>query len=197
MIRVVAGCALVLGAGVAHAERIVEPKLVRECSIGKSWAAVATCLGKLGPTRILHTTKSARVVALEKHGLALFVERKGTWNLEGLAELGGTDHDLLGVTPLTIGTRSGYRVDIGRVFQHRLELQDAQWRIQSSLYCSGNTWICTEVITACDILVRGTTRWTFRGTVTLDKRVAVIAGDRSHAGTHCSVPERITLRWYD
>lgn len=204
MIRI----ALVLAAlaASARAERLAEPEIVSRCPAGKSWSAVEACLAKIGTPRIIQTLGAAKVVGVRvegakppyrEHGLILYVERKGTWRLEGMFHPYGNDFELLKLEAISINKRPGHRMDLGKVIAIEVESKPATLRMQQSLFCTGQDWLCTEVTTACEVLVRGKTRWTFRGTLTFDKRWVVVTGDRSKAGPLCTVPERVPVNWYD
>jgi len=197
--------AFVLGClvSIAHAERLEEPPVVA-CSTGKSWSAVETCLRKLGTPRIIKTLGTAKVVGVRsdstkpprEHGLILYVERKGTWNLEGFFPAFRDDFELLGFQQVTIGKRRGHRLDIGKVGDIEADSQPAMMRTQHALFCSGQGWFCREIMTACEVLVRGKTRWSFRGTLEYDKEWVTVTGDRRNAGTLCNAPERIPISWH-
>jgi hypothetical protein len=65
------------------------------------------------------------------------------------------------------------------------QLVPVQLRRRTTTVCldSGN---CTSMITSCDALVDGKTRWSFRGTLTFDHGVFHITGDRTFAGQICA-----------
>ena len=197
---------IVLLAGSAHAERLADPEIVHRCPSGTSWHAVETCLGKIGTVRIVQTLDAAKVVGVRvegakrpyvEHGLILYVQRKGIWTLEGMFLPYGSDFELLKLQAVAIGRRPGHRLDIGKVIEIEVESRPATLRMQQSLFCTGQNWLCTEVTTSCEVLVRGKTRWAFRGTLTVDRRWVVVTGDRRKAGPLCAVPERVAVNWMD
>ena len=69
-------------------------------------------------------------------------------------------------------------------------------RTQHVLFCSGQGWFCREIISACEVLVRGRTRWSFRGTVKHDRQWVTVTGDGRNAGTLCDVPARVPISWH-
>ena len=203
MIRAALLLGCVVSVGAAHAERLDEPEVVNHCSSGKSWSAVETCLRKLGTPRVIRTLGTAKVVGVRsdtkpprEHGLILYVERSGTWNLEGFFPSFHDDFELLGLQPVTIGKRRGYRLDVGKAGDVDVDSQPATIRSQHALFCSGQGWFCREIMTACEVLVRGKTRWSFRGTLEYDKEWVTVTGDRRNAGTLCNAPERIPISWH-
>jgi hypothetical protein len=187
---------------------IMEPAIVRQCRSAPSWEAVEKCLKKLGKPSVLRTLPGARVVRLDQKrgeedfdaGVSLYVERGKEWKLAGLYEARGQDYELLGAEPLSVGKHTGYRLEIGEMIRTGVAPDGiitvpALFAMRRVMLCGGDSWRCTEVTAACDVLVRGATLWSFHGAITIADNKVNISGDRRYTGQFCSVPESEFLGW--
>ena len=181
---------------------------MRNCPHAPTWEGVEKCLRKQGTPTVIKTLPSARLVHLEQHqdqttydgGVYLYIQRGNQWTLGGMYENRGSDYEVLGLEPVTAGKHVGYRIDIGQ--QLRTSVQPdgvtnvpALISVRGVLLCGGDTWSCTEVTTACDVLVRGAALWSFRGKLTVGNNEVRVAGDRSHLGPWCNAVEQQLLGW--
>ncbi|MGE5184870.1 MAG: hypothetical protein ACM31C_22515 [Acidobacteriota bacterium] len=208
MRRLVA-CALVLVPSLAAAHRPPPPprapRLARVCPAAASYAALETCLKRLGDVTIARELPHARLLHVVSRddndlGLALYVENAPGWHVAGVYEPRGVGYEALSLAPVTISQHAGFRIDIG-VAQHTWASLDSTRAVpvivvaRHALLCSGEQWRCAELVVACDVLVRGAALWTFRGSLAFGDHEALVTGDRSHGGGSCSVPERVFLAW--
>jgi hypothetical protein len=208
---VVVACALVLVSATAVARAkivIMEPAIVRQCPHAPTWDGIEKCLKKLGKPTVLRSLPGARVVRLDQKsgdadfdiGVSLYVDQGKQWKLAGLYEAHGTEYELLAAEPLTVGKHTGYRLEVGEMLRTAVSLDGvtstpALFTMRRVMFCGGDAWRCPEVITACDVLVRGAALWAFRGAITIADNKVTVKGDRSITGSFCSVPEQTFLGW--
>ena len=125
----------VVSASTASARRLVisDPPMVRKCPRAKTWPLVMSCLAKHSTPKLTREVKGAKLVTLWQkssdgklidHGVLLYVERNGGWQIGGRFETYGGEYAVLGFAPLTIGKRTGYRLDIGQVTQTTVMVPD-------------------------------------------------------------------------
>ena len=210
MVRWVALLALVVSATANARAKIVimDPPIVRACPRAASWEGVDKCLRKHGTPTILRTIPNARLVQLQQKsgetsydgGVYLYIQRGNEWKLAGLYSNRGGEYELLGFETLKVGAHVGYRVDVGQVFRTVVQPDGftnlpAVFITHEAMLCGGDTWRCTEVVTACDVLVRGGALWSFRGNVQIADNQIKITGDRTHVGPFCAVSETEFLGW--
>jgi hypothetical protein len=209
-VRAIAVMLAIAAAAPAHADMDAErpPPQVRACRHAPSFATIEQCLRARGRVTVLRELPHARVVRIEEKfergddtdvGMSLYVERAGSWRLGGIFESQGP-YELLAADTVRSGTHEGYRLDVGDIRTTSLSLDDvtstpAAVRAHRVVLCSGDDWHCIEMMTACDVLVRGRTYFTFRGAVEVGNNVVRVAGDRRAAGTLCSVPASVLLGW--
>lgn len=192
----------------AHALVIEEPGIYYACPNGKRWDAVAACLGKHGRPAIVKEAPGAKLVRLDQSengvwvdgGVYLYVEYKQQWKIAGSFFGRGSSYELQKLEPMTSGKASGYRFDIAlatplSVMVDGLTVQRGIRRAYQTMFCHGQNQYCAQAIRSCEVLVHGGAYWTFRGAMTIDGNQVTIAGDRSHAGSHCTQPERVFLGW--
>jgi hypothetical protein len=199
---------LALG-GTAEARRLVilEPPMVRKCPKLKTWPLVEACLRKHGTVKVKKTLGKARLVALatqhqgrmRETALYLYVERNGFWHIAGNFE-SWMEYSVLAFEYQKIGKHTGYRIDIGQAMPTNIMIDDtthtsATIRTHKSLYCSGANYDCTEALRTCEVFVRGTTWYVFRGTFEHTVQGVTINGDRSRAGPNCTPPPKVYLGW--
>ncbi len=201
--------AVVSTAAVARARIVImEPAIVRQCARAPSWDAVEKCLSKLGKPTVVRTLPGAKIVRLDQTrgdvepfdtGLSLYVPRGKEWHLAGLYEARG-DYELLAAAPLTVAKHTGFRLDIGELLRTGVSPDGVQtvpavFAMHRVMLCGGDSWRCSEVISACDVLVRGAALWSFHGTLSIADNQIHVTGDRRNGGSFCSVPETQFLGW--
>lgn len=202
---------LALVASTADARRLVisDPPMVRKCPKGKTWTAVMSCLANHSTPKVTRTIRGAKLVTLfEKsgngqqidRGVLLYVERNGGWQIGGRFETYGGEYAVLGLAPVTIGKRTGYRLDIGLVSPLTLIVDNvsplpAQMRTRRAMFCSGDSYACPEAVTTCEVTVDGQAWYAFHGTLSLEPNAAVVEGDRTRGGPHCQPTQRVYLGW--
>ncbi len=191
----------------ADARRIVisEPPMVRRCPKFRVWNQVMTCLNQHYSAKLTKELKGAKLVTLftkntpaVDSGVLLYVERNGQWQLGGRFETYGGEYTVLSLAPVTIGRRSGYRLDIGQVTP--VSVVDvapvmATHRIHRAMFCSGDSYACPEATVACDVLVDGNAWQVFRGTLSFEENIVHVAGDRERAGSYCNANPKVYLGW--
>lgn len=189
----------------AHAVKIVVKPVISRCRERPSWPAVEKCLTDVGikPIAVVRELRGAKLVQSsrgERPGIYLYVERGGKWNLAGMYESGQSELQVLSAGPFTIAKHTGYRIDVGVVARDDIvpdgvTLVPAVVRKELSLFCNGESYYCTDVMTSCDTIVRGQAMWTFHGKLSITERTVRVAGDRRLAGTLCEVAEENPLDW--
>jgi hypothetical protein len=203
--------AILMTASAADARRLVisEPPMVRKCPKAKTWNLVMSCLAKHSTPKLTKEVKGAKLVTLMQksgttmidNGVLLYVERNGNWQLGGRFETYGGEYSVLGLSPITVGARSGYRLDLGQASPFTLMVDNvspvaALLRIRRSMFCNGDSYACPEVTTSCEVTVNGMAWHTFRGTIAIQEGgIVVVDGDRERAGPHCSTTQKIYLGW--
>lgn len=193
----------------AHALVILEdPPVVAACGRGKTWADVNACLARQGAVYTEGTLPKAKLVRLVQtedkrridQGIYLYLQRPdGSWSVGGM--FAGGSYTVLAFAPLTLENHPGYRISVGQIMPASAHFGDPGIRVmlqvQRTLFCSGLTYSCSEVVTHCDALYRGKAMWTFRGSLDFAREPNVVhnAGDRSRGGPICAPPERVVLGW--
>lgn len=186
---------------------IDEPPIVEACGRGKTWADVNTCLTRQGAVtieRVLPKVKLVRIVQTEDKrpydmGIYLYLQRAdGSWSIGGM--FAGASYSVLELAPLTIDNHAGYRLVVGVLARTRISLDGFTQlpvilQTQRTLFCSGDRYGCAEATTHCDVLYRGKTLWTFRGTLAIESGQVSDVGDRSRGGRVCVPAERVFLGW--
>jgi hypothetical protein len=193
----------------ADARRLVisEPPMVRRCPKFRAWNQVMTCLNQHYTAKLTKEVKGAKLVTLftkntpaVDSGVLLYIERGGNWQLGGRYETYGGEYSVLGLAPVTIGKRSGYRLDLGQVTPVSLMVDAtasvmATQRLHRAMFCTGDSYHCPEATVACDVLVEGNAWHVFRGTLSYEENIVNVAGDRDHAGPYCNVSPKTYLGW--
>ncbi len=204
--------AIVVSASTASARRLVisDPPMVRKCPRAKTWPLVMQCLAKHATPKVSREVKGAKLVTLMQkssggklidHGVLLYVERNGQWQIGGRFETYGGEYAVLGFAPLTIGKRTGYRLDIGQVTQTTVMIDaispvQATQRLHRVMFCSGDSYACPEAQTSCDVSVNGNAWFVFRGNLAFeDNNIATVTGDRERAGGYCGGNPKVYLGW--
>ncbi|MBA2545032.1 MAG: hypothetical protein H0V17_35645 [Deltaproteobacteria bacterium] len=203
--------AIVFAASAVDARLVIsEPPMVRKCPKAKTWGLVMSCLAKHSTPKVTRELKGAKLVTLFQKagsnatvdtGVLLYIERDGHWQIGGRFENYGGEYTVLGLSALTVGKRTGYRLDLGQASPFTLMVDNispipALLRVRRSLLCSGETYACREVTTACEVTVNGLAWYVFRGTLTIQEdSIAVVDGDRDRAGAHCAASQKVYLGW--
>jgi hypothetical protein len=191
---------------------IMEPPLVRACPRVKSWQDLTGCLTKHGwGARVERTIGKAKLLRLDVQNgstridnmLALYIEDAKGVHLGGMYAIAADDASMrsfvLAAEELTVKAHTGIRIDLGEERPSSVSIDDITARsavqlVRHSLYCSGLSWECADITTACDVLVDGKTYWTFRGNVTIKDNMILVAGNRDLAGSCTSNPSQF-LGW--
>ena len=112
----------------------------------------------------------------------------------------GTSYSVLELAPLTLDNHTGYRLSVGQLVRTRVSLDGVSQlpvilQTQRTLFCAGDRYGCADTTTHCDVIYRGKTMWTFRGTLAFEKGQVREVGDRSRGGRMCVPAERVFLGW--
>lgn len=198
MKRVLVAIACVVAPSVANSERVdarvvMTPTIPRVCRSANSWDKITTCLERFGKAKVERELPSVKLVSITTEenvrvpGLYLYKQQGKNWVIAGMYELTGT-FEVKDLTQPTIAKHTGFRFDVG-IVQPTSESDVAPagvMRARVSVFCSGASYFCTEVMTSCEWLVEGRARETFRGTLTIKGGSAVVSGDNSRASQVCS-----------
>jgi hypothetical protein len=159
--------------------------------------------------QLLQQAGSARLIRVDEPngeggrvemGYAMYVETDGRWRLGGLFETGVPGWQFLAFESVTLRKVSGFRFDLGFIGPTSVLFDGEDSRpgrimMKRSVYCHGDSWGCTEVNVMCDVLVAGSTYFSYRGTVSVDDQARLHnAGARDVAGT-CEPPREQFLGW--
>ncbi len=208
MRRIWIAIAIVLGAlgsaGTASAKLVImDPPMARQCPKAKSWPLVMACLKKHGKVELLRDLKTGRVVKLTQTPddvtILIYVPRKREWRLGGLHRMYGRS-TILDMKTIKVGKRGGFRLDIGHeqpttVMVGNISPAMALIRNRIAVFCSGDSYSCTETKTSCEVTVEGRTWFLFHGDVEIGDNVVHVKGDRSRAGPNCATGEKFYLGW--
>lgn len=199
---------IVLLSTIAHARRLVimEPTIAMRCPRAPTWEAMDKCVRNFGRPTTLKDQPDLKILAVASPstpsyglGIFLFLRKDKAWILGGMQE--GDRLDLLSAAPITLNRHAGYRLEIGQTLRTSVMQDDGTAtpgivRYLRTLYCSGDNYNCTQVISLCEVFVGGKVTQLFRGTISVkDQNLLEVDGDRSRAGTSCRVGERAYLGW--
>lgn len=182
--------------------------MVRQCPHASSWQAVDACLRKHGTPTVMKSLPTARLVHLEQvegstkydGGVFLYMQIGKQWKLAGMYENRGGDYEVMNLEPIIVGKHAGFRLDVGQSYRSALQPDGvtsvpAMITTHLAMFCGGDSWRCTEVITSCDVIVHGGALYSFRGKLDIADNMVHIRGDRSHVGPFCASPEQEPLGW--
>jgi len=183
--------------------------MVRKCPRAKTWNLVMSCLAQHATPKLSREVKGAKLVTLwskggtgpmTDNGVLLYIERNGQWQIGGRFETYGGEYAVLGLSTVTIGKRTGYRLDIGQatpvtVMVDAISPVQGTQRMRRSMFCSGDSYACPEAITSCDVSVNGNAWYVFRGTLGFEDNAVNVIGDRGRAGQQCNVGQKVYLGW--
>jgi hypothetical protein len=182
------------------------PTIQSSCQRRASWELVTKCVRMFGVVKSIRSSDKLHLLEVSdpeggELGYFLYVAVGTDWNLRGV-HLGA--EELLSFEPFTLDKHTGYRMEFGNSFATAVALEDsstvpALMSTRVAAYCGGESYRCTEVTTACDILVEGKAYWTFRGTVEFPElnrlvREIAVVGDRTKAG-QCAPAAHMVLDW--
>lgn len=187
---------LVVLAANADARRVVHIPTLRElCPGNDSWDDVAQCIRRQAPFTLERDEAGIKVVNLGALGQlsGIYVYRfDKKWTLRGDLRL-YQPRDLLRVERVAFGRHTGYRLDIGIATEMPMSFDEetavpAVLRQQLTLLCFDGA-DCLEIITSCDLLLRGRAYSSFRGALQYADGQLRVVGDRRNAGTMCAQAE--------
>jgi hypothetical protein len=179
---------------------IRRPSVAQSCPGASTWDATQKCIQRFGKTKILRSQGGVRLVQLQARedgfdtsGVYLYVQSNKRWRV------GGAYFDLkpvlVGFSTPTFDHRRSFRIDFEYaanegVMVDEVSARNALVRRKTSLFCSGESAGCTEILTACDAFVAGKLHATFRGTLKYEGGgVLRVTGDRSRSGDVCQQAE--------
>lgn len=184
----------------ADARRVVHIPTLRElCPGGSDWVKVSGCIKRQGDFKLVRDEKAVKLVQLSRAarlgGLYVFMHDGKSWQLRGELRV-DQDADLLRFERVAFGKHAGYRVDVGIAMNTSLSrdgetVVPAVLRQQFALLCFEDRASCLEVMTSCDLLVRGRAYNAFRGKLAYANKQLSVVGDRRRAGEYCEQPELV------
>lgn len=194
--------ALLLAASVAHAmpidedfveERAPHHKRAFVCPANTSWEKLKRCLEQHDKLIVLHEYPDAKLVRL--HGgitttptLFLYMRVDNQWlRVSFYGEL-GPNSELLAIKPFV---DHSIRLDMGYAYPSSVMLDDitptpALLRHKITSLCTSRG-VCTSVVTACELDVRGKAYWSYRGKPVWDGSLLRVAADATNAGAQCEL----------
>jgi len=179
---------------------IRRPSVAQSCPGTPTWDATEKCIQRFGKTKILRSSGGMRLVQLnareddfDTSGVYLYVQSNKRWHV------GGAYFDLkpvvVGLSTPTFDRRRSFRIDFEYaanegVMVDEVSARNAFVRRKTSLFCSGQSVGCTQILTACDVFVAGKLHATFRGTLKYESGgVMRVTGDRTRSGDVCQQAE--------
>ena len=200
MKRIVVLALLLATAGTASArrKRVVHiPTIGELCPGGAEWDKVTACIKRQSPFKLLRDESGVKLVQIAENsrfsGLYIYTHDK-QWKLQGEIRLHQA-HDLLAFERVTMGKRSGFRVDVGTSTPSAITIDGettlpAVFRYKLTSLCFLNSY-CMQMTTSCDVLLRGKAYYAFRGKVVYERGQIKVVGDRSNAGQYCQQAELV------
>jgi hypothetical protein len=185
----------------ADARVVMMPSIPRSCPGSSTWQATLACIERFGTAKILRSQGAVRLVQLRARendfrtsGLYLYVQEKKRWHI------GGTIFDpkpkVIGFSTPSYDHRKLFRIDLvyaanEEILVDEVTSRNAFVRRKTSMFCSGESSSCSDIVTACDVFVGGRLLATFRGALAYEGGgVMSVTGDRSRAGEQCTQPEQ-------
>jgi len=188
-------------ANIASARAVMTPAVPRTCRELESWEKATKCLEKFGTVKVVRELTGVKLVSVTSSiripGLYVYREVGKKWRIAGMFEIGGA-FEVFDFSRLKILRHTGFRFDLGLV-EDLSPPEGPRAIIQQklSLFCSGESYFCTQVVTSCDYLVEGRAHESFRGKLAIKADTAVVTGDRSRSGNVCASPDELSLGFTD
>jgi hypothetical protein len=118
----------------------------------------------------------------------------------GRLETYGAEYRLLGVEPVVVGKKAGYKLELAQASPFTFMVDNitpvpAQLITRRAMFCNGDSYHCPEAMTVCEINVEGKAWNLFRGTLEYEENAINVKGDRSRSGVHCNVGAKTYLGW--
>lgn len=185
------------GRGHMKPARVMTPEEM--CERNASWPKLVKCLGKGGlKVKTLYDRGTARLVSVESNAtfasVFLYRQNKGRWERAGLYLSTSPAIEILSFERFK--HENGYRIEQGSIMRSsaftggqfpggpQTSVQVTLRRVTSSV-CLDNNY-CQSIITSCEALVDGKTRWSFHGTLRIDHGQIRMSGDPTYAGQICA-----------
>lgn len=179
---------------------IRRPSVAQSCPGSPTWEATQKCIQRFGATKLLRSQGDVRLVRLQAReddfntsGLYLYVQSNKRWHIGGAYF--DLDRTFVGLSTPTFDRRRVFRIDLESaategMMVDEVSARNAFVRRKSSLFCSGESAGCTDILTACDVFVAGRLHATFRGTLSYERGGMMrVTGDRTRAGDLCMQAE--------
>ena len=198
---VLLACAL-LG-GRADAKRVVRmPTLAELCPANAEWSTVAQCIRRHARFTFVRDADQLKIIDIDSdaggyYGGLYVYRHDRQWTLSGQVRL-YQRHEILATTHATFGSHGAERVDIGIAaampFAPDGENVIAQgvFRQRITAVCFDSPGGCSQLVTACDMLLHGKAYNSFRGTLTYENGALGVAGDRTNEGLFCRQPQIVS-----
>ncbi|HEY5925468.1 MAG TPA: hypothetical protein VIV11_27475 [Kofleriaceae bacterium] len=198
MKRMIVIALLLASVSPASSRRVVHiPTIGELCPGSAEWDKVATCIRRQSPFKLARDEVGVKLVQIAEGsrfaGLYIYTLDK-QWKLQGEMRLYQA-HDLLQFERVTMGKRTGFRLDVGTAMPSAISVDGetsmpAVFRYKLTSLCFVNSY-CMQMNTACDVLVRGKAMYSFRGEVVHEGGKIKVVGDRSNTGAYCQQPELV------
>lgn len=185
----------------SDARRVVHiPTLGELCPGNAEWSKVLTCIERAGARTftLVRDEPRVKVVRITERsrlgGLYIYMLGK-QWQLRGELRL-YQDHEVLAFTHVTFGKHMGVRLDAGMAMPTSFSFDGettmpATLRQEHTLVCFEDRQGCVQVMTSCDLLLRGKAYHSFRGELVYANRQLKVIGDRGKAGNYCVQAELV------
>jgi hypothetical protein len=199
LLAVCVGCVLAVTSVRANARRVIHiPTMAELCPGNAEWSKVTECIKRHGKLALLRDEANLKLVGVTEgrriNGLYVYSHDK-QWRLRG--ELRADQpHDVLRFERVKLGKHTGHRLDVGfstaTSFSSDGEIVvPALLRQTLTLLCFDDTLGCTQIMTACDLLLHGKAYHSFRGKLEYANRQIKVVGDRRNAGDECQQAELV------
>ncbi|HEY5951983.1 MAG TPA: hypothetical protein VIV40_41085 [Kofleriaceae bacterium] len=187
-------------AGRADARRVVHiPTLEEVCPGNDDWAKVGECIKRHGAFTVVREEANLKVVSLGEQsrfaGIYIYMHGK-TWRMHGQLRI-SEPHDVLDFSHVTFGNHVGVRLDVGLTTPMSFSIDGETsetmglFRQTLTLLCFEDGVGCTQMTTACDLMLHGKAYYSFRGKLRYANHQLEVIGDRRIAGDYCAQPELV------
>ena len=180
--------ALVCAASTNASPRVVHTPTLRSlCPAVAQWETMQTCIGRLAKPAIVRELGDAKLLRIpagnQFTGLYLYRRHNSMWSFAGNLRL--DDFEVLAFET----TLQMIRVEVGSVMPTVVRDLAVEGTVRRTflMVCSQKIADCEQVVTSCDMMVRGKAIWAYRGRPTVIAGKLHITGDASELAGDCGV----------